>query len=95
MKIYFFKKRKYIFHEVWQKTIMVNKCVVINCVSDYKTGENKSSVHFPENKDLNESWICFVNRKNRLPSKNSVRCIDHFEKKFIKYGKKNVNWCGN
>ena len=41
---------------------MVNKCVVVNFVSGYKTGEKQSSFHFPEDKDLNEKWIYSGNR---------------------------------
>ena len=64
---------------------MVDKCVVVNCVSSYKTGEKKSSFHFLQDKDQNETQIYFANRKNWLPF---VICIDHFEKMFIEYGKK-------
>ena len=71
MKIYFFfKKRNCIFLEVRQETIIVNECVLVNCISDYKTDEKKSIFHFPEGKDLNEKWIYVVNHKNWLPSKN-------------------------
>ena len=65
---------------------MVNKCVLVNCVSGYETGEKKSSFHILEDKGLNENW---------LASKNSVICIDHYEKKLTRHGKKNVNKCGN
>ena len=60
-------------------------------LSGFKSGEKKSSFHFQEDTDLNEKWIYFVDRKNWLPSKNSVICIDHFEKIFIKYGQKKCN----
>ena len=36
---------------------MVNKSLVADCVSGYKTGEKKSSFHFPEGKNLNKKWI--------------------------------------
>ena len=69
---------------------MVNKCVSVDCMSGYKTGEKKFYFNFPGEKDLNENWIYFQNRKNWLPSKISVICIDHFKKKFIKMERKNV-----
>ena len=55
-------------------------------MSGYETGEKKSSFHILEDKGLNENW---------LASKNSVICIDHYEKKLTRHGKKNVNKCGN
>ena len=40
-KKYFFKKRHGIFLEVSQEIITVNKCEVVNCISGYKTDEEK------------------------------------------------------
>ena len=38
-------------------------------------------------------WIKFVNRSDWKPTKNSVLCINHFEDKFIHYGKRNkLKW---
>ena len=42
---------------------LINKCVVVNWISGCKTDEKKS-FHFPKDKDVNEKWICLVNRKN-------------------------------
>jgi len=67
---------------------MVNKCVVTNCKSGYNTGEKKLCFHFPEDKELREKWVYFVNRKGWEPTKNSVICIGHFEKKYVKEGKR-------
>ena len=66
---------------------MVNKCVVANCTTGYATGEKKPSFLFPEITELRSKWIYFVNRKDWIPTKCSVICIDHFEEKFIKRGK--------
>ena len=52
---------------------MVNKCVVVSCISSYRTGENKSIFHFPEDNDLNEKQMYVVNRK--------ILLLDRFEKK--------------
>ena len=59
---------------------MVNKCVVTNCSTDYKTGQKKASFDFDEDQELKRKRN-FVNRKDWL-------CIDHFEEKFLKRGKK-------
>ena len=32
--------------------VMVNKCVVTNCSTNYKTGQKKVSFHFHENQEL-------------------------------------------
>ena len=67
---------------------MVNKCVVANCTSGYVTGEKKPSFQFPDDIELKNKWIYFVNRKDWQPTKYSVICIEHFDKTYIKYGKK-------
>ena len=46
-----------------------------------KLVKTQSYFHFPKDKDRNEKRIYFVNHKYWLPSKDSVICIDHFEKK--------------
>ena len=66
---------------------MANECVAANCTTGYATGEKKPSFLFPENAELRSKWIYFVNRKDWVPTKCSVICIDHFEEKFIKRGK--------
>ena len=68
--------------------VMVNKYVVTNCSTGYKTGQQKASLHFHEDQELKLKWIYFVNRKDWLPTVQSVICIDLFEEKFIKRGKK-------
>ena len=67
---------------------MVNKCVVKNCSISYKTGQKKAWLYFHEDQELKRRWIYFVNRKDWSPTAHSVICIDHFEGKFIKRGKK-------
>ena len=67
---------------------MVNKCVVKNCSISYKTGQKKAWLYFHEDQELKRRWIYFVNRKYWSPTAHSVICIDHFEVKFIKRGKK-------
>ena len=76
--------------------VMVNKCLVTNYSTGYKTGQKKASFHFHEDQELQQKWICFVNHKDWLPTTHSVICIDHFEDKFIKRGKGcQLLWCGN
>ncbi|XP_047142955.1 THAP domain-containing protein 2-like [Hydra vulgaris] len=75
---------------------MVNKCAVFNCRSGYKSKKNESSFlsaskavfSFPKDTVLEEKWMKFVNRKDWKPSKHSVICLDYFEKKYLKYGKR-------
>ena len=62
--------------------------VVTNHFTDYKTGQKKASFHFPKDQELKRKLIYFVNRKDLLPTVHSVICIDHFEEKVIKCGKK-------
>ena len=69
---------------------MVNKCVVTNCSTGYKTGQKKASFHFHEDQELKRKLIYFVNRKDWLSTAHSVICTDHFEEKNIKHGK---NFC--
>ena len=51
---------------------MVNKCVVTNCSTGYKTRQKKASLHFHEDQQLKRKWIYFVNRKDRLPTAHSI-----------------------
>ena len=44
--------------------LMVDKCVVTNCSTSYKTGQKKASFHFHEDQELKRKWIYFVNRKD-------------------------------
>ena len=61
---------------------------VTNCSSGYKTGQKKASFHFHEDQEFKPKPIFLVNRKDWLVAAHSVICIDHFEEKFIKRGKK-------
>ena len=75
---------------------MVNKCFVLKCSTGYKTGQKKASFHFHEDQESKRKWVYFGNRKDWLPTAHSVICIDHFEEKFIKRGKKcQLLYCGN
>ena len=92
--------RSYVFPKlrlyVESSNIMVNKCVVTNCSTGYKTGQRKASFYFHEYQELKRIQIYFVNHKKWLPSAHSVICIDQFEEKFIKCGKKcQLLCCGN
>ena len=64
---------------------MVNKCVVIGCKSGYKSESTRiPTFSFPLTKpQLLEKWIDFVNRKDWRPTKNSVICLNHFDKKLL------------
>ena len=60
----------------------------MNYSTGYKTGQKKAPLQFHDDQELKPKWIYFVNRKYWLPTAHSVICIDLFEKKFIKRGKK-------
>ena len=59
-----------------------------NLFTGGKTGQKKAPLQFHDDQELKLKWIYFVNRKYWLPTAHSVICIDLFEEKFIKRGKK-------
>ena len=64
--------------------MMVCKCCLVNCRSNY-TGEKSATVFsFPKEEYLKKRWIIFVNRKNWIPTSSSYRCIKPFEEKYTK-----------
>ena len=73
--------------------VMVNKCVVKNCSTSYKTGQKKALFHFHEDQEFKRKWIYFANHKDWLPTAHSVIRISHFEENFIKRGRKCINSC--
>ena len=65
---------------------MVNKCAVPKCTSGYTSNEKKDTakLHFLlKNAKLNKQWICFVNRRDWLATKNLVVCGLNFEEKYL------------
>ena len=46
-------------------TVVVNKCVVTNCSTGYKTGQKKASFDFDEDQELKRKLIYFVNSFRR------------------------------
>ena len=83
---------------------MPKKCIVVGCRSGYNKRKRdddnntdgtefivKTVFNFPVNADLRNRWIKFVNRYGFEPNDNCGGvCIDHFEEKFIKRGKRNT-----
>ena len=78
---------------------MPEKCCVVACRSGYKKKKiddteegfiTKTVFNFPAEVDLCSLWIKFISRNNWKPSIFSGVCIDHFEEKFIKRGKRNT-----
>ena len=69
---------------------MPNKCAIFNCKSNYAGGPMNSAVSFPQDDNLRQKWIQFVNRNDWEWSKHSVICTAHFEEKYIKRYKKKV-----
>ena len=62
--------------------------IVTNGISHYATCKETPSFSFYEDENLWSRRIYFVNQKDWRPRNYSVICINHFEKRFIKYGKK-------
>lgn len=86
-----YKQNSYKVFQTYFSWDMVNKWIVANYSAVYKSGERKSSFHFPEDPQLKRRWICFVNLHLSL-TKNSI-CIEHLEDRFIKRGRKwNLVW---
>ena len=76
---------------------MLNKCVVVNCRSNYKAkkGEVQEEISrpvfgFSSDEEQAKAWIKFVNRKEWKKSVRSGICSHHFEKTYIKYNGKRV-----
>ena len=67
---------------------MVNRCAMTNCTIGYTKGLEKSFFHFPEDLELQIQWIYLANRKEWTPTSNSVIYVEHFESKYVKYGKR-------
>ena len=44
--------------------VKVNKYVVTNCSTGYKTGQKKTLFHFPKDQQLKQKLIYSVNRKD-------------------------------
>ena len=74
----------------WQvsRSYLKVSMVVTNGISHYATCKETPSFSFYEDENLWSRRIYFVNQKDWRPRKYSVICINHFEKRFIKYGKK-------
>ena len=62
---------------------MPDKCCIVGCESNYSGGSKKSVFYFPKDDDLKRKWVPFVNRKDWIPTKHSVICVDHFEEKYV------------
>ena len=57
--------------------IMVNKCYVVGCRSNYKGEKIVPVFSFPSDEDIKNRWIKFVNRKDCPPTSSAVICIKH------------------
>ena len=53
------------------------------CRTNYQDGPNKPVFKFPDDPELSNKWVAFLNRRDYEISKYSVICIDHFEEKYI------------
>ena len=64
---------------------MPNKCCVVNCTSNYTTGEKRSAFRFPQDDMRRKSWISAIPRKNFVPTAHHKVCDLHFNKSDIIY----------
>ena len=44
--------------------LIVDKCVVANCSTSYKSGQKEVSLHFQGDQELKRNWVYFVNRRD-------------------------------
>ena len=84
------------FHNCFD-VILVNTCVGAYCKTGCKKRQHQIHAipekfpvfRFPlKNSELNRKWIRFVNRRDWAPTRRSGICSKHFEKKFLKVGKR-------
>ena len=66
--------------------MMVYKCCIVNCRSNYTVEESTTVFPFPKEKDLKKRSIKFVNRSliNWEPTSPSYICIKHCAEKYKK-----------
>ena len=64
--------------------IMVNQCCLPYCKSGANGFKFPNAENHPE---LREKWIKFVSQVNFEPSEHTRICIEHFEERYIKFGK--------
>ena len=72
---------------------MVFTCSVFGCRSNYqKENVAKTVFEFPPADDETFSkWVKFVNRKDFKPTASSRICVDHFEKRYLRFGLTRIN----
>ena len=69
---------------------MPNKCCVTGCRTNYQDGPNKPVFKFPDDPELSNKWVGFLNRRDYQISKYSEICINHFEEKYIFHHPKKI-----
>ena len=72
--------------------IMVYKCCIVGCRSNYIAKEANTVFYFPKDEDIRKRWIKFVNRKDWLPTSLSYICKNHFEPKYFRKGQNNKRY---
>ena len=60
---------------------MPYKCRVTGCRTNLQDGPNKPVFKFPDDPELSNKWVSFLNRRDYEISKYCVNCIDHFGEK--------------
>ncbi|GIY65514.1 THAP-type domain-containing protein [Caerostris extrusa] len=64
-------------------SMMVKKCCVPCCRSNYDPTVYISCFQFPKEEDRRNLWLKKINQKDYSPSKNAVVRIKHFREKFV------------
>ena len=80
---------KLIWNKCWineKFIIMVSKCCIVGCRSNYTVEEANTVFSFPKDMDIRKRYIKFVKRKDWLPTLLSYICKNHFEPKYFRKG---------
>ena len=72
--------------------IMVYKCSIVGCHSNYTAEEANTVFSFPKDEDIRKRWIKFVNRKDWLPTSSSYIWKNQFEPEYFRKGQNNKRY---
>ena len=74
---------------------MPNKCAVVDCLSGYKPKKREAEENvkqpvfsFPDDSELQNKWVRFVNRKDFIPIRHNGIYIKHFDSTYLVRGDK-------
>lgn len=70
--------------------MMVNKCGVIGCSTNYLGHSIGAVFRLPKNEYLRSRWIKFLNRNDIYRLKTVYICVKHFDEKYLKRNENRV-----